>query len=132
MSHILRSLSYLGLTGALFFGFAAAPAMVFQPASSEISALVGLSAYGTEQSRDAVCDAAGRSPKSGGLPDAERCILTSLSPARTPLAVPSRASTPVGGPPNNAELIAALDDLTNLAAVVLNRHGQGKLPIGPD
>jgi hypothetical protein len=109
-------------------------------ASRPIDPLIALSAYGTVQSRNAVCAAAARLRARPSPEQTQQCNLTALSLAR----MPSKGKSPVG--PHTAEapsapstisnglddLVAALNRLTEVAAAVLSRRGQTKLPIGPD
>ena len=115
---------------------AAAASIPAAPAPMSISPFVALSAYGTMQSRDAVCatavGAAGAAAAEGQAP-AQGCVLPQLDPA--PVAVETAPVAPVAVAPAPAfglgigALIAGLALVAGLAAVLL-RNDDGNLPIG--
>ena len=116
---------------------AAAASVPAAPAPMSISPFVALSAYGTMQSRDAVCatavGAAGVAAAAEGQVPAQGCVLPQLDPV--PVAVETAPVAPVAVAPAPAfglgigALIAGLALVAGLAAVLL-RNDDGNLPIG--
>jgi len=102
-----------------------------------ISPFVALSAYGTMQSREAVCaagvGAAGVAAAAGQAP-AQGCVLPVLDPV-APVAVETAPVAPVAVAPAGGfgfgvgALLAGLALVAGLAAVLL-KDGDGNLPIG--
>ncbi len=114
-------------------------------APSTISPFVALSAFGTMQSRSAVCaaavGAAGVSSAAQGQVPAQGCVLPVLDPV-APVAV---ETAPIGAPVfvpaaspgfgfGIGALIAGLVLIAGLAAVLLSGNGDDddRLPISPD
>jgi len=106
-------------------------------ASFSISPFVALSAYGTMQSREAVCaagvGAAGVAAAAGQAP-AQGCVLPVLDPV-APVVVEPTPVAPVAVAPAGGfglgvgALLAGLALVAGLAAVLL-KDGDGNLPIG--
>jgi hypothetical protein len=128
----------LGL--ALCFSSTVASAAAVPAAPMSISPFVALSAYGTMQSRSAVCatavGAAGAAAAVEGQP-AAGCVLPVLDPVAAPLgnAPPPVAMAPVVAPGFGfgvGAILAGLVALAGIAAIVLsNNDDDGRLPISP-
>ena len=143
---IVKGVSGALLGGALCFSStvaSAATAPVASPfASMSISPFVALSAYGTMQSRDAVCvtavGAAGVAAAAEGQ-IAPGCVLPILDPVvpvaveAAPLGVPV-AVVPVaaGFGLGIGALLAGLVAVAGIAALLLSGNDDGVLPISPD
>jgi hypothetical protein len=128
----------LGL--ALCFSSTVASAATLPAAPMSISPFVALSAYGTMQSRSAVCatavGAAGAAAAVEGQP-AAGCVLPVLDPV-APVVVdtaPPVALAPVAAPGFGfgvGAILAGLIALAGIAAVVLSsKDDDGSLPISP-
>ncbi len=137
---IFKTVTGAALGGALCLSSTVASAAAL-PAPMSISPFVALSAYGTMQSRSAVCatavGAAGVSVAVEGQP-AAGCVLPVLDPA-APVVVetaPPAVFTPVarsGFGFGIGALLAGLVAVTGLAAVLLsNGSDDDRLPISPD
>ena len=119
---------------------ATAPAAAYAPMS--ISPFVALSAYGTMQSRSAVCatavGAAGVSAAAEGQAT-PGCVLPVLDPV-APVVVETAPLAPVEIAPvatsgfglGIGALLAGLVLVAGLAAVLLSGNNNGRLPISPD
>jgi hypothetical protein len=131
---------------ALCFGSTVAAAATvpvsapFAPVS--ISPFVALSAYGTIQSRDAVCavavGASGAAATTEGQTPAQGCVLPVLDPV-APVAVDTAPIAPVAVAPAGGfglgmgALLAGLVLVAGLAAVLLSGNDDDDvLPISPD
>jgi hypothetical protein len=103
-----------------------------------ISPFVALSAYGTTQSRSAVCAAAvGAAAATAAGQPAAGCVLPVVDPAPVavaPEAVPvAYAPVPGGGLGLGVgAILAGLIAVAGLAAVLLSSNGKGRLPLTPD
>ncbi len=137
---VLASALCLSSTVAMAKSPIAAPvATAFAPMS--VSPFVALSAFGTLQSRSAVCatavGAAGVAAAAEGQA-APGCVLPVLDPA-VPVAVDSAPFVPVAAAPVAAgfglgigALLAGLVAVVGIAAVLLTDGDGGRLPISPD
>lgn len=114
-------------------------------APSTISPFVALSAYGTMQSRSAVCaaavGAAAASAAAQGQVPAQGCVLPVLDPvAAVPIETVPIETVPVAYAPvatrgfglGIGALLAGLVLVAGLAAVLLSGNDNGRLPISPD
>ena len=111
----------------------------FAPMS--ISPFVALSAYGTMQSRSAICGvavgAAGVAAAGEGQA-APGCVLPVLDPAvpvvvdTAPVGVPVAVPVASGFGFGIGALLAALVAAAGIAAVLLTGNDDGRLPISPD
>jgi hypothetical protein len=120
---------------------ATVPAAGAVAAPMSISPFVALSAYGTMQSRDAVCaagvGAAGVAAATAGQTPAQGCVLPVLDPV-APVAVETAPPVPVAVAPAGfglgiGALIAGLALVAGLAAVLLTGDDDDdRLPISPD
>jgi hypothetical protein len=138
--NIVRPIAGVAVGVALCFSStvaAAASVPARAPVASSISPFVALSAYGTIQSREAVCataaGAAGVAAAAEGQAPAQGCVLPVLDPA-APVAVetappPAVAVAPAGFGLGIGALLAGLVLVAGLAAVLLKNNG-GRLPIG--
>jgi len=119
---------------------AAAVPVARAPVAMSISPFVALSAYGTIQSREAVCatavGAAGAAAAAEGQAPAPACVLPVLDPV-APVAV--ETATPVAVAPapgfglGVGALLAGLALVAGLAAVLLSGNDDDDvLPISPD
>ena len=142
MSKILKNISGVALGAALCFSSTAAVAAatpVAPPSTPlSISPFVALSAYGTLQSRAAVCaTAVGAAAATVEGQAAPGCVLPVLDPA-APVAVetaPAVGYAPVaaaGFGLGIGALLAGLVAVVGIAAVVLSDNDDGRLPISPD
>lgn len=143
---ILRIMSGTALGGALCLSSTVAMAAKTPPASAStamsISPFVALSAYGTMQSRSAVCatavGAAGVAVAAEGQA-APGCVLPVIDPAvpvvveTAPVAAPF-AAVPVasGFGFGIGALLAGLVAVAGIAAVLLSDNNDGLLPISPN
>jgi hypothetical protein len=111
-------------------------------APMSLSPFVALSAYGTIQSRDAVCaavvGAAGAAAAAEGQAPAQGCVLPVLDPA-APVAVETAPAAPAYVAPaagfglGMGALLAGLALVAGLAAVLLSGNdNDDRLPISPD
>ena len=144
MSKIVKSISGAALAAVLCFNSTVAVAATVPVAASfaplSISPFVALSAYGTMQSRTAVCatavGAAGVAVAVEGQA-APGCVLPVLDPA-VPVVVetaPPVAFVPVaaaGFGLGIGALLAGLVAVAGIAAVTLIDNDEGRLPISPD
>ncbi len=123
---------------------AAVPVAIAPFAPMSISPFVALSAYGTMQSRDAVCvaavGAAGVAAAAEGQAPVQGCVLPVLDPA-APVVVETAPVAPVVFAPAAAPgfglgigaLLAGLVLVAGLAAVLLSGDDDDdRLPISPD
>jgi hypothetical protein len=123
---------------------ATVPASPTSFAPTSISPFVALSAYGTVQSREAVCaaaaGAAGIAAAAEGQTPAQGCVLPVLDPA-APAVVDTAPAVPVAVAPvagsgfglGIGALLAGLVLVAGLAAVLLSGNGNNdRLPISPD
>ena len=111
------------------------------PLAPSISPFVALSAYGTMQSREAVCatavGAAGVAAAAEGQTPAQGCVLPVLDPA-APVVVDTAPPPPVAVAPAGfglgmGALLAGLALVAGLAAVLLSGNDDDdRLPISPD
>ena len=130
---------------ALCFGSTAAAASTVPAARApfapiSISPFVALSAYGTMQSREAVCaasvGAAGVAAAAEGQAPAQGCVLPVLDPA-APVVVETAPPVPVAAAPAGfglgiGALLAGLALVAGLAAVLLSGNDDDdRLPISP-
>jgi len=124
---------------ALCFSSTVASAAAVPVAPMSISPFVALSAYGTMQSRSAVCatavGAAGAAAAVEGQP-AAGCVLPVLDPAAPVLVetAPPAVYTPVatsGFGFGIGAILAGLVALAGIAAVLLSDDDDGRLPISP-
>ncbi|MCY7279741.1 MAG: hypothetical protein LH610_02380 [Sphingomonas bacterium] len=112
----------------------------FAPMS--ISPFVALSAYGTMQSRSAVCATAVGSAGVAAAAEGQAapgCVLPVLDPAvpvaveAAPVGVPIAAVPVAGGfGLGIGALLAGLVAVAGIAAVLLSGNNDGRLPISPD
>jgi len=131
---------------ALCFSSTVAAATAVPAASApavpvSISPFVALSAYGTMQSREAVCatavGAAGVAAAAEGQAPAQGCVLPVLDPA-APVVVDTAPPPPVAVAPAGfglgmGALLAGLALVAGLAAVLLSGNDDDdRLPISPD
>lgn len=150
MSKIVRTVSAATLGAALCFSstVASAAAIPVTPpiAPLSISPFVALSAYGTMQSRAAVCTnavgtaaagAAGQAAVAGQA--APGCVLPVTDPAAPVVSEAAPVAAPVEAVPVAAgfglglgALLAGLVAVAGIAAVVLSDDDEGALPISPD
>ncbi len=112
-------------------------------APMSISPFVALSAYGTMQSRSAVCaaavGAAAASAAAQGQVPVQGCVLPVLDPAAAPAAAVPIETPPIAYAPvatrgfgfGIGALLAGLVLVAGLAAVLLSNN-DGRLPISPD
>ncbi len=137
---MLKTITGATLGLALCFSSTVAGAAAVPAAPMSISPFVALSAYGTMQSRSAVCatavGAAGASAAVEGQP-AAGCVLPVLDPV-APVVVetaPPAVFVPAAAPGFGfgiGALLAGLVALAGIAAVVLsNNDDDGRLPISP-
>ncbi len=137
---MLKTITGATLGLALCFSSTVASAAAVPAAPMSISPFVALSAYGTMQSRSAVCatavGAAGAAAAVEGQP-AAGCVLPVLDPV-APVVVetaPPAVFVPAAAPGFGfgiGALLAGLVALAGIAAVVLsNNDDDGRLPISP-
>jgi hypothetical protein len=136
--NIIKSFAGVVVGAALCFSSTAAaaatiPAAHASVAPMSISPFVALSAYGTMQSREAVCaaavGAAGVAAAAQGQTPAQGCVLPVLDPV-PPIAVESAPVAPVAVAPaaggfglGVGALLAGLALVAGLAAVLLSGNG---------
>ncbi len=134
-----KNIAGAALGVALCFSSTVASAAAVPVAPMSISPFVALSAYGTMQSRSAVCatavGAAGAAAAVEGQP-AAGCVLPVLDPAAPVVfnAPPPVAMAPVVAPGFGfgiGAILAGLVALAGIAAVVLSDDDDGRLPISP-
>ena len=145
----VRSVAGATAALALCFSSTAASAASIPDAPVSIRPFVALSAYGTIQSRSAVCaaavGAAGASAAAAaqGQVAAPGCVLPQVdpvvaTPVPAPVAVvppPVAYAAPVAGGGLGlgvGAILAGLIAVAGLAAVILSGNGKGRLPITPD
>ena len=138
--NIVRPMAGVVVGMALCFSSTVAAAASVPAASApfaSISPFVALSAYGTMQSREAVCatavGAAGVAAAAEGQAPAQGCVLPVLDPA-APVVVDTAPPPPVAVAPAGfglgmGALLAGLALVAGLAAVLLSGNDDGNLPI---
>lgn len=118
------------------------PARAAVSAPMSINPFVALSAYGTMQSRNAVCatavGSAAVAAAAQGAP-APGCVLPVVDPAVPVVAETAPVGVPVAAVPVAAgfglgigALLAGLVAVAGIAAVLLSGNDDGTLPISPD
>ena len=143
--NIVRPIAGVVVGMALCFSSTVAAAASVPAASApfaSISPFVALSAYGTMQSREAVCatavGAAGVAAAAEGQAPAQGCVLPVLDPA-APVAVETAPAAPAYVAPaagfglGMGALLAGLALVAGLAAVLLSGNdNDDRLPNSPD
>ncbi len=147
---IVKIVSGTVLAGALCLSSTVAMAanvpVAVQPAATlapmSINPFVALSAYGTMQSRDAVCAAAVGSAAVAVAAEGQAapgCVLPVVDPAVPAVVEAAPVGVPVAAVPVAAgfglgigALLAGLVAVAGIAAVLLSGNDDGVLPISPD